>query len=112
MGIVQILSQHIGEIITAIGGLSLWGYERTKRKQEVQATETQHQQQIVDLYQEALSDLKVRYDEKFNDLKKDYNTKFNELEIEIKSLRTNLELWKNKYRRLKEEFNLYRENNK
>lgn len=96
---MDIFKNHIGEIITAIAGLGAWGFERTKRKQELKKSETETNQSVVDLYQEALDDLKKRYDEKFTDL-----------EVEIKSLKDNLNLWKGKYRTLKKEFDEYRKN--
>lgn len=80
------------------GGLFTAWTERKKRKQEIQQAETQNQQQVVDLYQEALDDLKKRYDEKFK-----------ELDVDLKQLRHNLDLWKGKYRILKKEFDEYRE---
>ena len=55
----------------------------------------------MDLYQDALDDLKKRYDEKFI-----------ELEDEIKLLRTNLETEKKKYTTLKKSFENYRNTNK
>ncbi|TSE05679.1 hypothetical protein [Aquimarina algiphila] len=96
----EFLTNHIESILGFLfgaGGLfSAWA-ERKKRKQELVQAEIQSQQQVVDLYQEALDDLKKRYDEKFS-----------ELEGEIKQLRTNLDLWKGKYRTLKSEFDAYR----
>lgn len=94
---MDIINDHIGEIITAIAGLGAWGFERAKRKQELKKSETETNQSVVDLYQEALDDLKKRYDEKFTDL-----------ETEIKSLKDNLNLWKGKYRSLKKEFDEYK----
>lgn len=85
-----------GYLLGAGGVISAWT-ERKKRKQEIAKAETQNQQQVVDLYQEALDDLKKRYDEKFS-----------ELEAEIKQLRVNLDSWKGKYRDLKEEFSKYK----
>ncbi|WP_299682961.1 hypothetical protein [uncultured Tenacibaculum sp.] len=90
----------IGYLFGAGGILTAWT-ERKKRRQELIKEETQNQQQVVDLYQEALDDLKKRYDEKFN-----------ELETEIKQLRTNLDLWKSKYRDLKDEFESYKNDHK
>ena len=96
----QYLLEHIEVIIGYIfgaGGMFTAWTERKKRRQEFVKAETQNQQQVVDLYQEALDDLKKRYDEKFS-----------ELETEIKQLRTNLDLWKSKYRDLKKEFDTYK----
>lgn len=95
---VDIFQNHIGEIITAIVGLGAWANERKKRKNDLKQQETQTQQGVVDLYQEALNDLKKRYDAKFQDL-----------ENEVKSLRTNLNLWKGKYKSLKTEFDEYKQ---
>ncbi|WP_299627756.1 hypothetical protein [uncultured Tenacibaculum sp.] len=100
----EFLVNHIDVIIGYLfgaGGMFTAWTERKKRRQELVKAETQNQQQVVDLYQEALDDLKKRYDEKFN-----------ELETEIKQLRTNLDLWKSKYRDLKNEFEVYKNNHK
>lgn len=96
---MDFFKQHITEILTAVAGISAWLFERKKRKQEIQATNDVHQQHIVDLYQEALTDLKNRYDQKFVELDK-----------EIQLLRKNLDLWKDKYRNLKSEFETYKRN--
>ena len=93
----DLITQHIGEIITFLAGLGAWGYERKKRKQELMGKETSNQQQVVDLYQEALDDLKKRYDEKFADL-----------EAEMKRLKKHSAIDKGKYRELKKEFDEYR----
>ncbi|AUS06487.1 hypothetical protein C1A40_13990 [Tamlana carrageenivorans] len=94
---MELLKNHLGEIITAIAGIGAWGFEHNKRKQELKRTELENNQSVIDLYQEALDDLKKRYDEKFSDL-----------EVEIKSLKDNLNLWKGKYRTLKAEFDNYK----
>lgn len=94
---MEILKPYVGEIITAIAGFSAWSFERKKRKQEIAKSETENHQSVVDLYQEALDDLKKRYDEKFLELEKD-----------IKKLRDNVNLWKAKYSSLKKEFDDYR----
>ncbi|SNR16537.1 hypothetical protein [Tenacibaculum jejuense] len=96
----EFLENHIDIIIGYLfgaGGIITALTERKKRRQELVKGETQNQQQVVDLYQEALDDLKKRYDEKFS-----------ELECEIKQLRTNLDLWKGKYLDLKDEFEKYK----
>ncbi len=96
---MEFFKQHITEILTAIAGVSAWLFERKKRHQEIQTANDVHQQHIVDMYQEALTDLKTRYDGKFL-----------ELEKEIQLLRKNLDLWKDKYRNLKSEFETYKKN--
>lgn len=95
------MKNYLGEIITAsvtgVLGLLAWFSERKKRNQEVKANENLNQKSVVDLYQEALDDLKKRYD-----------AKFEELEADLKKLRQNVNLWKGKYASLKEEFDKYR----
>lgn len=96
----EFLINHIDSVLPYLfgaGGFFSWYSERKKRKQEIARAETQNQQQVVDLYQEALDDLKKRYDEKFS-----------ELESEIGQLRTNLDLWKSRYKTLKQEFENYK----
>lgn len=94
---MELLKPYIGEIITALAGLGAWSFERNKRKQELKKGETENNQSVMDLYQEALDDLKKRYDEKFL-----------ELENDIKKLRDNVNLWKAKYASLKKAFDEYR----
>ena len=96
----EFFKDHIIEIIASFGGISGllgWKYERNKRKQEQLSAETKNQKSVIDLYQEALDDLKIRYDKKFE-----------ELEADLQSVRTNLELWKTKHRKLKEEYEKYK----
>lgn len=97
---MELIKQHLTEILTAVAGISAWLFERKKRKQDIQSANDVHQQHIVDLYQETLDDLKARYDQKFAELDK-----------EIQLLRKNLDLWKDKYRNLKSEFETYKRNN-
>jgi hypothetical protein len=89
------ISDYIGEIttglVTSLAGLGAWSHERKQRK-------VHGQQSVIDLYQEALSDLKIRYDEKFTDI-----------ESEVDALKKNLDLWKGKYRSLKSEFESYKQ---
>ena len=94
---IEILKPYISEIILGISGFSAWGYERTKRKQDLKLAETQNNKSIMDLYQEALDDLKKRYDEKFT-----------ELEAEIEILRTRLKSADERYQKLKGEFTSYK----
>ena len=121
MNFNDILREHIGELIAIVSGLiggSL--IERKRKKIEVKLADADATGKLMDLYQEALDDLKKRYeeriadlqsqhDDKLKELEKKFNERFHELEEEIKRLRVNLELWKKKYRRLKEEFDKYKE---
>tara|TARA_B110001454_G_scaffold164532_1_gene154122 strand:+ start:114 stop:419 length:306 start_codon:yes stop_codon:yes gene_type:complete len=101
MEILNFVKHNIGTITTLLAGVGAWGYERNKRKLDIKKYETSNNKSIMDLYQEALDDLKKRYDEKFI-----------ELEDEIKLLRTNLETEKKKYTTLKKSFENYRNTNK
>jgi len=97
-GFVQ---DNVLTISSIIAGFGAWGYERSKRKIDIKESQTQHDVSIVNLYQNALDDLKNRYDEKFEDL-----------EIEIKILREELKGEKAKNNSLKKAFETYRKNNK
>lgn len=94
---IDFFKEHAIELITFIGGISAWGYERNKRKLEIKQFETSNNKSIMDLYQEALDDLKRRYDEKFK-----------ELEEEIEILRKHLDEEKQKYTSLKKAFDTYK----
>lgn len=97
MSIIKIIEENIPVVITFITGVSAWFYERNKRKMDLKLSETQNNKSIMDLYQEALDDLKIRYD-----------LKFSELQIEIKDLQMKLQSRENDYIRLKKEFNEYK----
>ena len=123
------LSNHYVEILNALMLIvtgTFW-IDAKKKKAELKqlnanakGSEADATGKLMDLYQEALDDLKRRYEERIKDiqaqhddklaeLEKKFNERFAELEEEIKRLRSNLELWKNKYRKLKEAFDKYRE---
>jgi hypothetical protein len=97
MELVKIIKENVPVIITFITGVSAWFYERNKRKIDLKFSETQNNKSIMDLYQEALDDLKTRYD-----------LKFSELQIEIKELQVKLQSRENDYIKLKKEFNEYK----
>ena len=128
----EILKSNLFELIFGAAGVVAWLKDRSKLKAEIESLKidnltksTEKDVKIIDLYQEALDDLKKRFDERNDEIKKDYEYKFNQLsekhntfieslrrdyenkigslEEEVKSVRTNLELWKNKYRKLQEE---------
>lgn len=96
---IDLIQPYIGELITGlVAGFGTWFFQRKQKHAELESLRANNYQKIVDLYQEALTDLKKTYDEKFKDL-------HNEVEL----LRKNVELWKNKYRDLKKAFDEYRE---
>ena len=98
---IEFLKENIATIITMLTGIGAWGYERNRRKLEIKQFETSNNKSIMDLYQEALDDLKSRYDEKFK-----------ELEEEIRVLKTHLEDERKKYRSLKTAFDDYKRKNR
>ena len=110
----QLILDHIGTLITGVIGAIGWIFQYKKRKTENKRSaleleqlklelskgNTENQSSVVDLYQEALDDLKKRYDLKFKDL-----------ETEIELLRKNLENEKRKYQELKRSFQEYKQKN-
>lgn len=109
---LEILKTHLFEILVGSGGIGAlggWWNERNKRKQELERAKTQNIQAVVDLYQEALTDLKGRYDGTILEMKSQYDLKFATLESDVKKLRENVNLWKAKYSSLKKEFDDYRQ---
>ncbi len=120
MNWTDILREHITELIAIITGIMGGSYlERRRKKAEIKAADADATKKVMDIYQEALDDLKRRHDERIKELHESYEAKVKELEKkwesqfeqlrdEIKRLRANLELWKTKYRKLKEAFDEYR----
>lgn len=142
--LLALLQDKIIELILGASGLFVWWKDRSKIKTELDRLKLENESlklenetkkadkdvKVIDLYQEALDDLKKRFDERVDELKKRYDERVAEIqkrsderyiemqkqydhklslvETEVKSLRTNLELWKNKYRNLKEEFENYK----
>lgn len=98
---MNFIIDNIPAILTFIAGIGAWGYERNKRKIDLKEAETKNSKNIMDLYQEALDDLKKRYDEKFS-----------ELDAEINVLRENLKNAELRYDKLKQEFTTYKRNHK
>lgn len=107
------IEPYISNAVAAIvGGLVGW-FPNRKRDH------INNQQSIVDLYQESLTDLKIRYEEKNQDIKNNYEDKFKHLEerfaerldvfsAKIGILEKNVREWKNKYFVLKTEFDKYK----
>lgn len=101
---IEFLKPYIPEIITFLAGAGAWSYERNKRKTELAKSkaqlskyETENNRSIMELYQQALDDLKKRYDEKFS-----------ELQLEIEVLRKRLTTRDAEYTKLKNEFQEYK----
>jgi hypothetical protein len=94
---IDFINPYLPEIITFLAGAGAWGYERNKRKQELKAAETNNNKSIMDLYQEALNDLKLRYDNDLKELQQKYDEKFKEMESRYFSLKTAFENYKKKH---------------
>lgn len=98
----EILQPYIDNIITLLlGGFIGWFPNRKKEA-------ITNQQSIVDLYQESLTDLKVRYEEKYQDLKLTFDEKISNVSNELSELRKSLDEWKKKYFTLKKDFDNYK----
>lgn len=116
----EFLQQYLGEFImvvitTGIGGFFGWFFERKRKKVEVDnlkaegsKTKVDYSKSIIDLYQEALSDLKNQYEERYSFLKNEYDLKFLNMGIQMQQLNQVLDVWKNKYSSLKKEFDAYK----
>ncbi len=94
---LDFLKPYIPEIITFIAGAGAWSYERNKRKQDLKKAETDNDKSIMDLYQEALNDLKTRYDADLKELEAKYDEKFKDMELRYNRLKTAFEDYKKKH---------------
>lgn len=129
------LQKYLAEILTAfsitsIAGFSGWFWERKRKGVEVKNLQTEgnkaeadYGKAIMDMYQEALTDLKLRYEERLKDLKdkyeeryiflkNEYDLKFENLNLQMEKLKKDQEMWRNKYNSLKKEFDAYKMNHK
>ena len=88
------IKPYIPEFITFLAGASAWGYERNKRKADIKKADTENNKSIMDLYQEALDDLKKRYDADLRELSERYDQKFKEMEIRYSNLKKSFEDYK------------------
>lgn len=113
---LEFLQPYLGEFITAILAAFLgWFFERKRKKVEVanlavegNKAEADYSKSIMDIYQEALTDLKIRYEERYAFLKNEYDLKFANTNLQIQQLKKDQEMWKNKYTSLKKEFDAYK----
>ena len=94
---LAMIKQYIPEIITFLAGAGAWGYERNKRKQDLKKAETDNDKSIMNLYQEALNDLKVRYDSDLKELEAKYDEKFRDMELRYNRLKKSFEDYKKKH---------------
>lgn len=113
--LLDLLKDNMPTIATGIIAAIAWIFERNKRVQEqkkstveleqlqvqLSKADTENQNSVMDLYQEALDDLKTRYD-----------VKFKELQDDLIQVRKNLNESKSKYAALKKEFDNYKKKNR
>ena len=113
------ISQYMSEFFTAIiAGFAGWFFERKRKKAELVAAKADSSQKIMDLYQEALDDLKTRYEERIGFLKNEYDERLRKvteamdaiLKKQMADEKKYQEL-KKKYQELKAEFENYKKNN-
>lgn len=101
--------QYLGELIAAaIAGFMGWFFERKRKKAETNKVEADYSKAIMEIYQDALNDLKKRYDDRDAYLKAEYDMKFEVLNVKMEQLKKDQEMWKNKYSSLKKEFDAYK----
>lgn len=105
---MEVYKTYLSEIAIAITGIAAWLFERKKRREDLKSAQTENIQKIVDLYQEALSDLKVRYDIEIKELEFKYDLKFKGLEEDLEKVRSNLNIYKTRYTSLKRDFEAYK----
>lgn len=117
---MDFLQPYLGNLITAlVAGFGGWFFQRKQKHAELEALRADNSKQVVQLYQDALDDLKVRYEEKFTTTQKDYNAKtanliknfegrHQELEKRFDSLQKDYDSVKRKYTALKKEFEEYK----
>ena len=103
----EFLQRYLGEMITAlIAGFGAWFFERKRKKVEVQNLNADYSKSIMEMYQNALTDLKDRYEERYTFLKNEYDLKFQHLNLKMEQMQKDQEMWKNKYTSLKKEIDL------
>ncbi|MEO2064500.1 MAG: hypothetical protein ABGW97_16070 [Christiangramia sp.] len=116
----EFFTEYLGIFLTAlitggVGGFFGWFFERKRKKVEVknlavegEKGKADYLQAIMDSYQDALTDLRVRYEERYEFMKNEYDLKFENQNLKIDKLKKDQEMWKNKYNSLKKEFDAYK----
>lgn len=94
---LDFIKENIPVIVTFLSGAGAWGYERNKRKADLKKANTENDKSIMDLYQEALNDLKIRYDADLKELEAKYDLKFKEMEARYNTLKKSFEDYKKKH---------------
>jgi adenylosuccinate synthase len=99
-------------ITTTIAGIGAWNYERNKRrvdlknrdlelaklKSELEKSQTDNDKNIIELYQDALNDLKARYDNDIKELEERFAKKFDEMEARYNRLKKSFDDYKAKHK--------------
>ena len=113
---LEFLQPFIGEIIVgAVMAFLGWFFERKRKRVEIDnlavegnKAEADYSKSMLDIYQDALTDLRNRYEEKYDFLKNEYDLKFANIGLQMERLKKDQEMWKNKYTSLKKEFDAYK----
>lgn len=113
----ELLRPYIGEIIVGVVMAFIgWFFERKRKKVEVRnlavegnKAKADYSKSMLDIYQDALNDLKDRYEEKYEFLKREYDLQFSNLNLKMERLKKDQEMWKNRYEDLKQQFDTYKE---
>ena len=95
---LDFIKENIPVIVTFLSGAGAWGYERNKRKADLKKADTENNKSIMDLYQEALDDLKKRYDADLKELSEKYDAKFSEMEARYNKLKKSFEDYKTNHK--------------
>ena len=95
---LDFIKENIPVIVTFLSGAGAWGYERNKRKADLKKADTENNKSIMDLYQEALDDLKKRYDADLKDLTEKYDLKFKDMEYRYNKLKNAFEDYKKNHK--------------
>lgn len=114
--LIENLNMFLGSLLS---GTSVYFFERYRRRAELKSLQADNAQKIVDLYQEAMDDLKIRYDEKFTAAREDYDQRtanliksfeerHQQLEVKFEHLQREHDKWMKKYTCLKKEFENYK----
>lgn len=99
---LELIKPYIGEaLMLVVGGAIGWFPNRKK-------TAVEAQQSILDMYQESLTDLKLRYEEKYVDLKSSFDSKILVFSMQLEEMKKSLDDWKKKYYNLKSDFDKYK----
>ncbi len=112
----SILPVIVGLLTTTnLTAVIAWIFDRKKRNkeyallaEELNIKKTDSKKLLIEIYQDAITDFKEYNDKRFFDQKKYNDERFKDLEKDLSQLKKNVNLWKEKYRGLKNEFENYK----